>query len=52
MRPAVTLFLRVIRAIMLKGAEYPAVSGEVMALTIFALIFAALALARFRRTLD
>ncbi|MCB1414964.1 MAG: ABC transporter permease, partial [Nitratireductor sp.] len=47
-----THFLRVIRAIMLKGADYPAVSGEVVALSVFALVFAALALARFRRTLD
>jgi len=47
-----THFLRVTRAVMLKGADWPAVSGEVTALAVFVVVFAALALLRFRRTLD
>ena len=47
-----THFLRVVRAVMLKGADYAAISGEMAALLIFVLVFTALALLRFRRTLD
>jgi ABC-2 type transport system permease protein len=47
-----THFLRVTRAVMLKGADWPAVSAEVTALGLFVVVFAALALLRFRRTLD
>ena len=47
-----THFLRFIRAIMLKGAELPAVSQHLAVLALFALAFAVLALSRFRRTLD
>ena len=47
-----THFLRVIRAIMLKGAEYPAVAHEFGVLMLFVVIYAGLALSRFRRTLD
>ena len=47
-----THFLRIIRAIMLKGADLPAISQEVLALTGFAVAFALVALLRFRRTLD
>jgi ABC-2 type transport system permease protein len=47
-----THFLRVVRAVMLKGADYRAISGEMVALLIFVLVFTALALLRFRRTLD
>jgi len=47
-----TRCLRIIRAVMLKGAECPAVAGEIGALAIFAGIFAGFALLRFRRTLD
>ena len=47
-----THFLRIIRAVMLKGADYPVIAGEVWALVAFAIAFAALALFRFRRTLD
>ena len=47
-----THFLRIIRAVMLKGADYQAIAGEVWALVIFIVVFAALALFRFRRTLD
>ena len=37
---------------MLKGADFQAIAGEVWALVIFIVVFAALALFRFRRTLD
>ena len=47
-----THFLRVIRAVMLKGADLDAVSTPMAALVVFALAFALLALLRFRRTLD
>lgn len=47
-----THFLRVIRAVMLKGAEFPAVAAEIGWLTVFVVVFAAAALVRFRRTLD
>ncbi len=47
-----THFLRVIRAVMLKGADYYAISGELLALAMFVFGFAGLALLRFRRTLD
>ncbi|WP_163272292.1 ABC transporter permease [Chelativorans alearense] len=47
-----THFLRVIRAVMLKGADLPAVAFETGILALFILIYAAIALMRFRRTLD
>jgi ABC-2 type transport system permease protein len=47
-----THFLRLIRAVMLKGADYAAVAQPIAALTAFVLVFMALALSRFRRTLD
>ncbi|MCC5779815.1 ABC transporter permease [Nitratireductor sp. B36] len=47
-----THFLRVIRAIMLKGADLPAVAFETGILVLFILIYAGFALLRFRRTLD
>ena len=47
-----THFLRVIRAVMLKGADYAAVSTPLMALALFAVVYAAIALLRFRNTLD
>ncbi len=47
-----THFLRVIRAVMLKGAHLSEISPELGALTIFVIVFAALALLRFRNTLD
>jgi ABC-2 type transport system permease protein len=37
---------------MLKGADFAAIQGEVAALAVFVAAFAALVLARFRRTLD
>ncbi len=47
-----THFLRLIRAVMLKGAGIPAVADQLVALLLFALAFSALAISRFRRTLD
>ena len=47
-----THFLRFIRAIMLKGANLLAVTQHLAVLALFVLIFAVLALSRFRRTLD
>ena len=47
-----THFLRMIRAVMLKGADLAAVNNQMAALMIFVVIYAALALSRFRRTLD
>jgi ABC-2 type transport system permease protein len=47
-----THFLRVIRAVMLKGAEWQAIQIEIWALTAFVAAFATLALMRFRNTLD
>jgi ABC-2 type transport system permease protein len=47
-----THFLRIIRAIMLKGANWPDISFEVSMLFVFIVVYAGLALLRFRRTLD
>ncbi len=47
-----THFLRVIRGVMLKGADWPAISFEVSVLGIFVLAYTLLALLRFRPTLD
>jgi ABC-2 type transport system permease protein len=47
-----THFLRLVRGVMLKGADLHTVSGQIAALIGFAVLFAALALIRFRRTLD
>ena len=47
-----THFLRITRAVMLKGADFSAIGGEIGALAIFVVLFAGVALFRFRRTLD
>ncbi len=47
-----THFLRIIRAVMLKGADFAAIAPEVAWLAGFVVVFGGLALARFRRTLD
>jgi ABC-2 type transport system permease protein len=47
-----THFLRIVRAVMLKGADFQAVAPETGALVIFIFAYAGLALFRFRRTLD
>ncbi|PBB87972.1 MULTISPECIES: ABC transporter permease [unclassified Mesorhizobium] len=47
-----THFLRITRAVMLKGADVPAVAAEIGWLLLFVAVFAGTALLRFRRTLD
>lgn len=47
-----THFLRVTRAVMLKGADFHAIGAEVGWLVLFVVVFAGTALLRFRRTLD
>jgi ABC-2 type transport system permease protein len=47
-----THFLRIVRAIMLKGSTLGDIIHEIFALSLFVVGFAGLALARFRRTLD
>ena len=47
-----THFLRIVRAVMLKGADWPAIASEVGVLFIFVFVFGGMALMRFRRTLD
>jgi len=47
-----THFLRIIRAVMLKGANLEAVSAPMAAMLLFTFGFGLLALLRFRRTLD
>jgi len=47
-----THFLRIVRAVMLKGATLPAVAAEIGWLGLFVVVFSATALVRFRRTLD
>jgi ABC-2 type transport system permease protein len=47
-----THFLRAIRAVMLKGADLGTIAEQMLVLTLFVAAYAAVALARFRRTLD
>lgn len=47
-----THFLRLIRSVMLKGADAETVSGSFVALGGFVIVLATLSLLRFRRTLD
>jgi ABC-2 type transport system permease protein len=47
-----THFLRIVRAVMLKGADLSAVAWETSVLGIFIMAYAVLALMRFRTTLD
>jgi ABC-2 type transport system permease protein len=47
-----THFLRIIRAVMLKGADLSAVAWETSMLGVFVFGYSAIALLRFRRTLD
>jgi ABC-2 type transport system permease protein len=47
-----THFLRVVRAVMLKGANPSEVATEIVVLCLFILAYGGVALARFRRTLD
>ncbi len=47
-----THFLRVVRAVMLKGADMSAIGSEIGWLSVFVAVYAVVALTRFRRTLD
>ncbi|MCE5974114.1 ABC transporter permease [Sinirhodobacter sp. WL0062] len=47
-----THFLRLIRGVMLKGADLAAIASPLLALAGFAIAFTLLALSRFRQTLD
>jgi ABC-2 type transport system permease protein len=47
-----THFLRLVRAVMLKGAVPRDVDGPLLALGVFVLVYSLVALLRFRRTLD
>jgi ABC-2 type transport system permease protein len=47
-----THFLRLVRAVMLKGATFDTVAAQFGALFLFVLAYSGLALLRFRRTLD
>lgn len=47
-----THFLRTIRAIMLKGAQFGEIANELSVLLVFVLLYAGIALLRFRKTLD
>ena len=47
-----THFLRIIRAVMLKGAEWPAIAQETSVLILFIALYGGFALLRFKRTLD
>jgi ABC-2 type transport system permease protein len=48
----ITHFLRIVREIVLKGAGFGDVVGDLWPLTVILLVLGALALLRFRRTLD
>ncbi len=48
----ITHFLRVVREVMLKGAGFPDIIGDLAPLTLILFTLASLALLRFRRTLD
>jgi ABC-2 type transport system permease protein len=47
-----THFIRAIRAVMLKGADFATIGREMAVLGVFVLVYALIALLRFRRTLD
>jgi ABC-2 type transport system permease protein len=47
-----THFIRAIRAVMLKGADLHTISREMLLLGLFVVLYAGVALARYRRTLD
>ena len=47
-----THFLRIVRGVMLKGAEFSDLQAEFAAMGAFALVVISIALVRFRRTLD
>ncbi|HBK91355.1 MAG TPA: mannose-1-phosphate guanyltransferase [Parvularcula sp.] len=48
----ITHFLRIVREVMLKGAGFAEISGDLWPIAIILAVLAGLSLARFRRTLD
>jgi ABC-2 type transport system permease protein len=48
----ITHFLRIVREVVLKGAGFPDIVGDLWPLALILLVLASLALLRFRRTLD
>jgi hypothetical protein len=48
----VTHFLRIVRGLMLKGANFEQIAGEVAVLLLMLVIVSALAISRYRVTLD
>lgn len=48
----ITHFLRIVREVMLKGAGFAEIRGDLLPIALILLVLALLALARFRRTLD
>jgi len=48
----VTHFLRVVRALMLKGASFDQIAGEIASLSLMLVIVAVIAVSRYRVTLD
>ena len=47
-----THFLRVVRGVMLKGAEFPDVQYELAAILAFLAVVGTIAMLRYKRTLD
>ncbi|MGI9433895.1 MAG: ABC transporter permease, partial [Geminicoccaceae bacterium] len=47
-----THFLRVVRGVMLKGAEFADVQGELLAIAAFIVVVGMVAMARYKQTLD
>jgi ABC-2 type transport system permease protein len=47
-----THYIRIVRAIMLKGASMPNLRFDALALTVLMLVAMTIAVTRFRRTLD
>ncbi|MGH7005417.1 MAG: ABC transporter permease, partial [Alphaproteobacteria bacterium] len=47
-----THFLRIIRGVLLKGNEFPAIANELLALAAILAVVSFVAMRRYRRTLD
>jgi ABC-2 type transport system permease protein len=47
-----THFLRIVRGVLLKGNGFEAIAHEIVPIALFASVVLAIALLRFRRTLD
>jgi ABC-2 type transport system permease protein len=48
----ITHFLRIVRKVMLKGAGFQDIAGDLWPLSVILLVIGVLALLRYRRTLD